>query len=699
LSDEHGRGDQDRSAPSLEERATKSGAKVGDRYVRIVRPAASDFRRHAGHYVATQRILAPQTGLGRAYESARRFLFGARLTSEEEGSERLSKKTGLAIMASDNISSSAYATEEAMRVLAIAGTAALALTMPIAIAVCVVLAVVILSESRVIRAYPNGGGSYIVAKDNHGVIAGLVAAAALLIDYVLTVAVSTAAGVAAVSSFIPAVHDHRVLWALGMIALLTLGNLRGIREAGVLFAAPTYLYVVAMLSLIVFGLVRVWGGDTIVAARPPDPFELEGIAVLAPLLVLRAFASGSVGLTGSEAIANGVPNFKPPEPRNAVITLVLMGSIFAALFLGITYLATSIGIVPDEHEIETVNSLLTRSIVGADTPFYYVVQITTAVILLLAANTGFTGFPRLASVLADDRFMPRQFAFRGERLAFSFGIIALALMSAAVLAAFGGSVTHLVPLYTIGVFVAFTLSQSGLVRRWLRLRNHGWRLSIAINAFGTVVTGTVLLVVAITKFTLGAWIVLLVMPLIVGVLYAINQHYRSVQDALTLERPDEPIPVLRPPVVIIPVARLDRATLQAVAFARSISPTVRAVHIATTAETAEGFKRRWQRWTKEIPLDVIESPYRALLPPLLRYVERIDERDERPITVVLAEFVPRNWWEWILHSQTALRLKLSLLFRPNTIVIDVPYHWSGPSQDTDAHQGTVGGGTGPSHSS
>jgi hypothetical protein len=390
--------------------------------------------------------------------------------------------------------------------------------------------------------------------------------------------------------------------------------------------------------------------------------------------VLRAFASGSVGLTGSEAIANGVPNFKPPESRNAVITLVWMGTIFGTLFLGLTYLATHIGIVPDQSELETVNSMLTRSLVGDGTPFYYLVQLSTAIILLLAANTGFSGFPRLASVLADDRFMPRQFAFRGERLAFSFGIIALALMSAAVLSAFHGSVTELVPLYTIGVFAAFTLSQSGLVRRWWRLRNPGWRLSIFINSFGTLVTGTVLVVVVYTKFFYGAWMVLLVMPILVGLLFAINRHYRTVHDALLLDRPDEPIPVLKPPVVLIPVARLDRATLQAVAFARSISPTVRAVHIASTSESAEEFARRWRRWTTEVPLDVIESPYRSLLQPLLRYIERIDERDDRPITVVLAEFVPRNWWEWILHSQTALRLKLSLLFRPNTIVIDVPYH-------------------------
>jgi hypothetical protein len=408
---------------------------------------------------------------------------------------------------------------------------------------------------------------------------------------------------------------------------------------------------------------------------PPDPFPLDGTQALGILLVLRAFASGSVGLTGSEAIANGVPNFKPPESKNAVITLVTMGAMFAVLFLGITYLATTIGIVPDRSELETVNSMLTKSLVGAESPFYFLVQISTAVILALAANTGFTGFPRLASVLADDRFMPRQFAYRGERLAFSFGILALALTSMVVLTAFGGSVTALVPLYTIGVFLAFTLSQSGLVRRWQRLRNPGWRTSMVINGFGTVVTGIVLVVVAVTKFTLGAWMVIVILPVIVAVLYGINRHYTSVADSLTLLRPDEPLPIMKPPVVLVPVARLDRSAFQAIAFARSISPSVRAVHIATTAESAEEFRQRW-RWAREVPLDVIESPYRSLLQPLLRYIERIDERDDRPITIVLAEFVPRNWWEWILHSQTALRLKLALLFRPNTIVIDVPYHFA-----------------------
>jgi amino acid transporter len=660
--------------PSLEERVTTTGRRPGDRVVRIVRPAAGEFRRRGGHYVATSDALAPRDRLGRLYQGMRRFLFGERLASEQEAQERLSVRTGLAIMASDNISSSAYATEEAMRVLAIAGAAALALTMPIAIGVCVVLAVVVLSESRVIRAYPNGGGSYLVAKDNHGVIAGLVAAAALLIDYVLTVAVSSAAGVAAVSSFVPALHDNRVIWGVALIALITLGNLRGIREAGVLFAAPTYIYVLSILALIGVGMFMLATGQRPEPVIPDHPFEASGTEPLAALLILRAFASGSVGLTGSEAVANGVPNFKAPERKNAVTTLVLMGSMFGVLFLGITFLATTLGIQPDHGEFETVNSMLTRTLVGSDSPLYYLVQVSTAVILALAANTGFTGFPRLASVLAEDRFMPRQFAFRGERLAFSFGIIALAVVSMVVLAAFGGSVTALVPLYTIGVFAAFTLSQSGLVRRWLRLRNKGWRLSVLINGLGTIVTGTVLIVVAVTKFAFGAWMVIVVMPILVAMLYAINRHYTSVADALTLTRPDEPMPILRPPVVLVPVARLDRSTVQAVAFARSISPTVRAVHIATSAESAEQFRARWKRWTREVEIDVIESPYRSLLQPLLRYIERIDERDDRPITIVLAEFVPRNWWEWILHSQTALRLKLALLFRPNTIVIDVPYH-------------------------
>ena len=672
-------GEEDRpDTPSLEKRVTQPGRHVGDRYVRIMRPTGSGIRGHGGRYVATEQTMERSGRVGRAWDATLRVLIGKRLETEAEADERIGVATGLPILASDNVSSSAYATEEAMRVLAIAGASALIFTMPIALAVVFVLAIVVLSESRVIRAYPNGGGSYLVARENHGVTAGLVAASALLIDYVLTVAVSAAAGVAAISSFMPVLHEHRVLIGVGFILLLAVANLRGVREAGLLFAAPTYAYILGMVGLIGFGLFRIATGDTPAAATPPDPFPAEGSAALSLLLILRAFASGSVGLTGSEAIANGVPSFRRPETRNAVITLVLMAVIFATIFLGLTYLATTIGIRPDASEIETVNSMITRSVVGAGTPFYYFVQITTAFILMLAANTGFTGFPRLASVLANDRFMPRHFADVGSRLAFNTGIVVLAALAALILAAFGGSVNALVPLYTIGVFLAFTLSQSGLVRRWRRLRNPGWRLSIAINSFGAVVTGTVLVVVAVTKFALGAWMVLVLIPVIVGLLYAINRHYQTTQDALVISGTDQRVPVYAAPVVIVPIARLDRAALQALAFARSVSPTVKAVHVSTSRASADEFRARWNRLGTDVALDVLESPFRSLVQPLLRYIDAIDKSDDRPITVVLSEFVPRHWWEWFLHSQTAFRLKAALLFRPNTIVIDVPYHY----QDT-----------------
>jgi amino acid transporter len=668
--------------PSLEKRVTQPGRHVGDRYVRIVRPTGSGLRGHGGRWVATEETMERTGRVGKTWDAALRVLIGKRLETEAEGEERVGVATGLPILASDNISSSAYATEEAMRVLALAGVAALSLTMPIAIAVVFVLAIVILSESRVIRAYPNGGGSYLVARENHGIIAGLVAASALLIDYVLTVAVSTAAGVAAISSFIPELHDYRVVAGLVLIAVLVVGNLRGVREAGLLFAAPTYAYMIAMFALVAYGLFRIATGDPPAPVTPPNPFPADGTTPLTLLLVLRAFASGSVGLTGSEAVANGVPSFRRPEETNAIRTLVLMGTIFATIFLAITYLSTTIGIQPDVKEAETVNSMMTKAIVGAGTPFYYVVQITTAIILLLAANTGFTGFPRLASVLANDRFMPRHFADVGSRLAFNFGIVVLAVLACVILTAFAGSVTNLVPLYTIGVFLAFTLSQSGLVRRWRRLRNPGWQVSMVINTFGAIVTGTVLLVVAYTKFEHGAWMVLVLIPLISALLYGIHRHYQTVQDALVLTGPDEQrVPVLPAPVVIVPIARLDRAALQALAFARSVSPTVKAVHISTSNASADEFRRRWAKLDTDIEADVVVSPYRSLVAPLLKYIDAMDKSDDRPITVVLSEFVPHHWWEWLLHSQTAFRLKASLLFRPNTIVIDVPYHF----EDSEHH--------------
>jgi amino acid transporter len=465
----------------------------------------------------------------------------------------------------------------------------------------------------------------------------------------------------------------RVPLGLAFIALLAIGNLRGIREAGMIFAIPTYIYVLSLAGLIAYGLFRVVSGDLPAPAIAPDPVPAAGLTTLSVLLILRAFASGSVALTGAEAVANGVPSMKPPETRNASMTLILMALTFGTIFLGLTFLAQAIGVVPDGREQETLNSLVTRSLVGDGFP-YYLVQVSTAVILALAANTGFTGFPRLAAVLANDRFMPRHFADRGERLAFSFGILVLAALASVVLVAFSGSVTALIPLYTIGVFLAFTLSQTGLVRRWLRLRPRGWKVTIVINGVGAVVTGVVLAITTITKFEHGAWMVLIIMPLLVLLLHGISTHYTAAQDSLVIEDLRDDLPKPPQPMVIVPVARLDRTAVRALTFASSISDHVRAVHIATSHETADAFQQRWDAWAGKVPLEIIVSPYRSLVPPLLTYIERAATDRDRPLTIVVSQFVPRHWWEFFLHSQTAFRLKLALLFRPDTIVIDVPYH-------------------------
>jgi hypothetical protein len=672
-----------------EERRAASGKLPGNRYVRIVRPASREFRRTRGHYVATERSLLPESRFGRRYQQIRRFLLGKRLGMEEEADQRVSKLTGLAVLAPSNVSSSAYATEEMLRVVTLAGVGALTLAMPLALSVIAVLAIIVVSEIRVIHLYPGGGGSYIVARDNIGIVPGLVAAAALLVDYVLTVAVSTAAGVIAISSVVPELGDGRVALGIAMIGLLVIGHLRGIREAGALFAIPTYAYIGAVGSLIAYGVYRIATGDVPVPVLPRDELETTGVTAVTALLLVRAFSAGAVAITGTEAVANVVPGFKAPEKRNATLTLLLMAGILGTLFVGLTFLATRIGIIPDAGEIESVNSMIARSVFGDATVPYYAVQLTTALFLLIAANTGFSGFPRLAAVLANDRFMPRQFAYQGDRLSNSFGIVALAIVAGLILAMFGGSVSALVPLYTIAVFLSFFLSQAGLLRRWLRLREARWWLWAAVNTIGAGIMAGLVLAISITRFLDGAWLVLFLLPVIVLTLYAINRHYLAVHDALTLTDFDRPLPEPSPPAVIVPIARLDRSALQAIAFARSISPHVRAVHVATTPASAEEFKKRWARWAGRVPLDIIESPYRSLVEPLLRYIDRVNERDPRPLTIVLAEFVPRHWWEFVLHSQTAFRLKANLLFRPDTIVINVPYHF----RDTGDIAGEAGTST------
>ena len=665
--------------PHLEVREKRRGKRPGDTYVRIVRPYDEIFERgDEGELIATERTVLDRPGWTRSLRRLRTLLIGRPISSEREEHERLTKTKALAVFSSDNISSSAYATEEMMRILVLAGIGAISLTMPLTIVICVVLAIVAVSYRQTIKAYPNGASAYIVASDNLGDRGGLLAAAALLVDYVLTVAVSVSAGVAAITSIFPALFDERVLLAVGVVVVLMLGNLRGVRESGTIFMAPTYLYLVAVSTLIVWSLVRQFvTGDLGTFSPPPEWLQAEEAAAIGGLsifLVLRAFSSGAVALTGTEAISDGVPAFKPPEWRNARNTLTAAAIIFGSLFLGISWLASSIHVIPDPSEEQTVLSLITRYVAGEGW-FLILLQVSTALILTLAANTSFADFPRLSSFLARDSFMPRQFAFRGERLAFTTGIIALSGLAIALLVLFNASVTALIPLYTVGVFIAFTLSQTGMVIRWRRRQEPGWRRAILINGAGAITTAIIALIVAVTKFTTGAWMVLVMLPLLIGLMLAIRAHYRAVESALGLARIPAGGRAAEHPIVIVPVARLDEPARQAIAFANSISKEATAVHVTNDPDGAEALRKQWPEWSGGAELVVIESPYRALIGPLLAYLDVLQRQDpSRPVLVVLSEFVPRHWWENLLHNQTALRLKLRLFTRPNTIVADVPYH-------------------------
>ena len=649
----------------------RGGRRPGERYVRIIRPNASKLRRlEPGHLLATERTLVARSWHSRIWNRIRRLLIGHPLTTAELPHERLTKAKALAIFASDALSSSAYATEEILLILVVAGAAALHLTIPISLAIAALLTVVAISYRQTIRAYPQGGGSYIVTKDNLGTIPSLLAGSALLIDYVLTVAVSISAGVAALTSAVPQLHGERVLLALLFILVITVVNLRGVRESGTIFAAPTYLFIVGVL--LVIGV----GGFRLLAGVPPAEDVSASLAEVGePLtlfLVLRAFASGCAALTGTEAISDGVLAFKPPEWQNARRTLTWMAGILGVLFLGISFLAFGFHVAPREGE--TVISQVARAALGTS-PLYYYVQMATMLILVLAANTSFSDFPRLSYFLARDHFMPRQFQYRGDRLAFSTGILVLALLAAGLVVVFHAETHALIPLYAIGVFVSFTLSQSSMVRRWWVSREPSWRRSMLVNAIGAAVTGVVAVVIAVTKFQLGAWMVLIIIPAFVLILLGINHHYRAVADELTLDRADEPLPVPQQPLVVVPIEGLHRGTLHALSYARSISPDVVAVMVTDDMEAAAQLKRRWERWGGNVPLVILESPYRTLVGPLLAYIDAAQsQREGTPITVVLPEYVPRHWWGFLLHNQPALRIKVALFFRPNTVVVDVPYH-------------------------
>ncbi len=601
---------------------------------------------------------------------ARRWLFGRPLATDEEHGERLSRVKALAVFSSDMLSSVAYATEAAMFTLLGAGTAAFGLTVPISALICLVLWIIVISYRQTIRAYPNGGGSYIVAKANLGTAAGLVSAAALLTDYVLTVSVSVAAGIVALVSAFPELVDLRVGLGAIAIVLVALINLRGVRESGTVFAIPTYIFVAATLTLIGVGVVRtILGAAPQVTDVPLAQVPLESLSVL---LLMRAFADGCSAITGVEAVSNGVPAFKAPESVNARTTMTIMGALVATMFLGISWLAGVTGAAPAATG-ESVISQIGRATFGPG-PLYYILQFSTTGILILAANTSFADFPRLSSILARDGFMPSRFAFRGERLAFSTGIVVLAGLAIVILVAFGGRVEALIPLYAIGVFTSITLSQAGMVRHWLRERSAGWRRSAVINGFGAVATALVTLVFAIAKFALGAWLIILIVPILVGAMAFVHRQYErrrvatQVRPELTFGAPH------RQTRVVVPVSEITRDVIQAIKFGLTMSDQVLAVHVTDDVDEAEELRARFARQLPGIPLTIVESPYRALTRPLVRFLEfTADQAPDEVVVVLLPEYVPRHWWERILYNQNTRRIRADLLGRRNLLVAEVPY--------------------------
>jgi amino acid transporter len=661
------------------------GRKVADRRIRVERPHAPYFRyAGAGQLIAREAASRPRTGTDLALARLRGFFFGRPLANEEEAEERLSKKKALAIFSSDAISSSAYATEEILRVLVLAGASALLLSIQVAIAISILLAVVSISYRQVCRAYPNGGGAYVVAKTNLAPLFGLIAAAALLIDYVMTVAVSTAAAIAQIQSVIPQAYEVRIEIAFISISLITIANLRGLRESGNIFAVPTYLFVGLALAIVAIGLVGVVSGTAAPVPLEPDAVPL-GSEALGVLLLLKAFAGGSVALTGVEAIANGVPAFKPPEARNAANTMTAMAILLGILFIGLTIFAVQYGLRPTQEGGSSVVALAAATAFGDGSALFVTFAASTALILFLAANTSFNAFPRLAAILAEDGYLPRQFSFRGDRLAYSWGIVLLAAVAFLLLAAFGGDTHSLIPLYSVGVFVCFTLSQVGMVKHWFGERSSGWRWRMVVNGAGAVLTAVVLIVVVSEKFVDGAYLVVILVPILVAMMLFIRRQYTKSAAELAVR----PNLIVKPPMreerVIVPIPGLNRAAIQAVNVGRSIGDDIRAVFIADDPDEAVEVRAAFERQVPGVPLVVVESPYRALSGPLLAYLDVLDKAwppdKTEPITfVVIPEYVARSWWERVLYNQSAKRLRTILLGRPHTVVVNVPYQRDAPPE-------------------
>ena len=664
------------------------GRKPADRRVRVERPHSPYFRYTGpGQMVAREAASRPVTPVGRAFARVRAVVFGRPLASEEEIGERLAKKKALAIFSSDAISSSAYATEEILKVLiGVVGLSAIAYSVGVSIAIAILLAVVSVSYRQVCRAYPSGGGAYVVARENLSQLTGLVAAAALLIDYVMTVSVSTAAAIEQIQSVLPAVYDYRIEIAFVSISLITIGNLRGLRESGNIFAVPTYLFIGLALLMVGLGLFHIVSG-TVTPIVETDVFLPKATETLGLFVLLKAFAGGSVALTGVEAIANGVPAFKPPEARNAANTLSIMAVLLGILFIGITVVARAYDVLPTQPGGPSVVALVATAVFGSGSFLVPAFAAATALILFLAANTSFNAFPRLAAILAEDGFMPRQFSFRGDRLAYSWGIVLLAAVAFGLLFIFGGDTHALIPLYSVGVFVCFTLSQIGMVKHWNTVREAGWRWRAVLNAFGAVLTAVVMVVVVSVKFVDGAWLVVVLIPLLVAMMLFIHQQYAASRAQLAV-RPDFVMSApRREERVVVPVPSINRSVVQAINVGRAISDDVRAVYISSDPLETARMREQWDRQVPGVPLVLVESPYRALVGPLVAYLDVLDHAwppdKPAPVTfVVIPEYVARHWWERILYNQSAKRLRTTLLGRPHTVVVNAPYRRE-DGHDTD----------------
>jgi amino acid transporter len=598
----------------------------------------------------------------------KRWLVGLPLKTKEAAHERLSKRLALAVFSSDALSSVAYATEEILLVLTLAGTAMVGYSIPLSLSIIGLLIILTMSYRQIIFEYPEGGGAYIVGKSNLGEWPGLVAAAALMIDYVLTVAVSVAAGIAALTSAFPDLLAHREALCVAAILLVTVVNLRGVRESGQFFAVPTYIFIATIAAMLGVGVVQILFG------HPARVEPLPSMAPTEPLtlfLLLRAFSSGCTALTGVEVISNGVSAFKKPEPKNAAFTMIGMAVILGTMFIGISAMAYYFGIVPKNDE--TVVSQIARATFGTGL-LYFLVQASTMTILILAANSSFNGFPRLASILARDSYMPHQMSMMGDRLVFSNGVIILGVFSCLLIVLFNGDTHALIPLYAVGVFLSFTISQAGMVKRWLVKKGPHWEKKLLVNGIGAVTTAIATLIIASTKFAHGAWIVIVLIPMLITFFRAIRSHYKAVSEQVALSRGHRP-PMPRRNIVVLPIGGVNRAVIRAVDYARSRSGDIRAVLVDVDPEETARVEIQWAQWGCGVPLTVLPSPYRSVLSSLLDYLEQVLQKDQECwVTVVIPEILPARWWQNILHNQRAFMLKGALLFKDRVILTDVPYH-------------------------